>query len=918
MFFRMTDVATPPTAENTTSQQVPPAPSVKVIVTHVEGADLHAALATIARQVYEAVESVEIVGPPDMEVEEGVTRYETMEDAISETGTEIDYLWLIHSDARPRPDALAALVGELDRSEASMGGSKILVAGTRGELESIGSATDIFGEPYSGLDEGEVDLQQYDVVREVAFISSVSMLVRRDLMQGLSGVDPQMKPGAAGLDLSQRVRLAGGRVLIVPSSEVYHQGRCGVQRGWREQAGRQRAMLKAYRLLTLAWVIPFGLIVALIDSVASLLLLRWRPLARHGAAIGWNLIHLPSTVAARRRFRRVRAVGDEELFRFQASGSVRLREVGSDFSDQVLFMFDEDHALIRGTRRVWASPGIWGAVLAAVVAVFATRSIFLGGTPIAGYSFPFEAPGTALDRFLGGWNDSGLGSPNSVHPSTGLTGLASLLWFGAEDATRNLLTLGFAALAVVGMGRLAGRLGFRGPGRYLSGLVLLAGPGTALAAGVGSWLALGGAAVLPWSVRSVFLHDSDRGKSYWTHVGWAILWALALAAFSPVLVVVPILSLLIWKLSGGTEGRLILGAASILGLAVAAGFLLADPGWLLDGDRRVGLSIDGFWPILIVLAAAPMILVPGRTRRLASLGAVLALVGVLLSSVSVVGPGIEEAALVIASFGSAIVVAAAFDLLSRNPLRLIAAATAVYIVVLSVGSLADGRLGLLEGDTNASLGFASTLAGEGGAGRILVVSENRSEIPGEARPGPGFWYRTLDGEGTTLDEVWLPPPAPGDDELRAAIGRIATGAELRPGELLADFSIEWVVVAEGPGDFEEILAAQLDLIPTPLVPGSSVYENPAAMPLAHEDVEVWRRDGAGFVGEPSSGRTTISANFDPGWSPESGEAGWATSVSAEAGVARFRSTGPSRVLPLAAIGVLLAALVSLAVGRFRR
>jgi hypothetical protein len=419
-------------------------------------------------------------------------------------------------------------------------------------------------------------------------------------------------------------------------------------------------------------------------------------------------------------------------------------------------------------------------------------------------------------------------------------------------------------------------------------------------------------------VRSVFLHDSDRGKSYWTHVGWAILWSLALAAFSPVLAVVPILSVLIWKLSGGTEGRLILGAVSILGLAVAAGFLLADPGWLLDGDRRVGLSIGGFWPILIVLAAAPMILVPGRTRRLAWLGAVIALVGILLSGVSVIGPGIEEAALVIASFGSAIVVAAAFDLLSRNPLRLVAAATAVYIVVLSVGSLADGRLGLLEGDTNADLGFASTLAGEGGAGRILVVSENRSEIPGEARPGPGFWYRTLDGEGTTLDEVWLPPPAPGDEELDAAIGRIATGAELRPGELLADFSIEWVVVTESPDDFEEILAAQLDLIPTPLVPGSSVYENPAAMPLAHEGVEVWRRDGAGFVGEPSSGRTTISANFDPGWSPESGEAGWATSVSAEAGVARFRSTGPSRILPLAAIGVLLAALVSLAVGRSRR
>ncbi len=543
MSSRMTDAPTPLIAEAPTIDSVPGMPRVKVVLTLVEGADLDAALGTIERQVYDSVEEVTVIAGGEAEVPEGVGRAGSLVDAINNTSPEVEYLWIVHSDARPRPDALAALVTEVERNDASLGGSKLLVAGTPDELESIGSATDVFGEPYSGLDEGEIDLQQYDVVREVAFVSSVSMLVRRDLAQGLRGLDDMLEPVAAGLDFSQRVRLAGGRVITVPSSEVYHQGRClEAGRGWREHAGRLRAMFKAYRPITLAWVIPFEFLVGVIDSVASLILLKWRPAARHAASWGWNLVHLPSTIGERRRFKPVRAVGDEELFRFQARGSIRLRAIGADLTDRILFMFDDDKALARGTRRVWSSPGIWGALIAALVVLISARSIILIGVPNAGSSFDFEAPSVALSRFFGGWNDSGLGSPAPVHPSTGLTGLVSGLWFGAEGAARTLLTLAFAALGVLGMGRLAGRIGFRGPGRYLAGLVLIAGPGTAVAVGAGSWLALAGAAIVPWAVRAVFIYAGDDRKNWLGRIGWVVFWSVILAAFSPILAVVPLLT----------------------------------------------------------------------------------------------------------------------------------------------------------------------------------------------------------------------------------------------------------------------------------------------------------------------------------------------------------------------------------------
>jgi GT2 family glycosyltransferase len=916
----MTSASAPQVADESTPLVPPDAPRVKVIVTLVEGADLEAALATVDRQVYEGVHEVVVAGDSDGDLPVGVSRMATLEEAIAVTGAEVDYLWILHSDARPRPDALAALVGELDRNEASLGGSKLLFAGTRDELESIGSATDVFGDPYTGLDDGEIDLQQYDVVREVAFVSSVSMLVRRDLAQGLRGLDELLEPVAAGLDFSQRARLAGGRVITVPSSEVYHQARCEERAGgWREEAGRLRAMLKAYRPITLLWVVPFEFLVSVLDSLANLILFRWRVGARHLMSWLWNIRHLPSTIAERRRFRQVRAVGDEELFRFQSRGSVRLREVGSELTDRVLSIFDDDQALARGTRRIWSSPGIWGALLAAVVVVVASWSIFFVGVPNSGYNFPLEPPTVALDRFFAGWNDSGLGSADAVHPASGFTGLISLVWFGAEGASRTIATILFAVFAVLGMGRLAGRLGFRGPGRYLAGLVLLAGPGTALIVGAGSWLALGAAAFLPWAVRSVTLHPDDWARSWLTHVGWVLVWSILLTTVSPLLGVIPLVSALLWRLVGGSRSSLRLGLASLLAGVVAVGFLYDDQGWLLDVDRRLGLIVPDWWPVLIAVTTIPLMLVEGRTRRLGFFGALIGLGGLLLVRLPFGGPGVEEAALVLASFGSAIVVAAALDRLSIEPRRLLASIGAVAMLLLSVAGLVNGRLGLPAGDINDRLGFASTLAEQASPGRVLVMSTDRSLIPGEARPGPGIWYRVVDGQGTTLDEVWLPEPQPGDLQLANSIDRIASGADLRPGELLAEFAIDWVVVEGTETPLDPILDSQVDLVPTPLVTNADVFENPRVDPLASvEDGVVWQREGTGFAGPASTAPAVLRINYSHGWEPQPELEDWFTTVSGIEGAAVFSATGYLSYAPYAAAVLFVMALGLVSWGRARR
>jgi hypothetical protein len=177
----------------------------------------------------------------------------------------------------------------------------------------------------------------------------------------------------------------------------------------------------------------------------------------------------------------------------------------------------------------------------------------------------------------------------------------------------------------------------------------------------------------------------------------------------------------------------------------------------------------------------------------------------------------------------------------------------------------------------------------------------------------------VDGEGTTLDEAWLPEPQSGDEQLDSAIDHIASGAELRPGSLLSEFSIAWVVVEGDESPLDEILESQLDLVPTPLATGAKVFENPDARPVAAiGDESVWRRDGTGFTGVSRADQAVIRVSYSHGWQPEPEREDWFTTVSAAEGEARFGAGGYLRWAPYLAAALLFLALGMMVAGRLRR
>lgn len=877
--------------------------SVVAAVTVVAGVDPQPTVEAVGRQGH-PLQSVRLIGAADTDAPTGVVQSADLEAIVAELDPTVDYVWILHGDAEPRPDALGALVAEAERFEASLAGSKLLVAGTPDTLEGVGSATDVFGEPYSGLDEGEVDLEQYDVVRDVAFVSSVSMLVRRDLLRGLRGLDSVLAPVAAGLDLSQRVRIAGGRVIVVPSSEVFHRGRCGRgDGGWREQAGRMRAMIKSYRPITLAWFLPFAVLTGVLDSIVSLLLGRWRVLPRYLFTWAWNIVQAPSTIAARRGLARVRQVGDEELFRYQVGGAVRLRQAGSELSERFLGMFDEDSGLTTKATEVWNSAVTWGMVAALGAVLVGLRAIFLSGLPVVGHALPLpEDPVTTLDRFAGGWNPAGLGTAAPVHPGLGPVATVQLLLGGEAGLTRSLVTLAAFGASVLGMGRLASKLGVGGPGAYLGGVAASFGLAAGVLAREGRWTALIAVGLMPWALVSVLGPPLGSRRELMGAIGRTVAVVALITCFVPWLGPVPLLFAVGVRLIGRFRSRPVVAAVGSLGMVVALPYVA----WRMD-ETLGGVPIVE-QPRLIAMAFLLAAVVTGMLAgswRASGLAGLMAFGGLAVSKA--VGPDLQEALLVLAAVGVGLATASALRPRSeRGVISWLALASGIAVLVVSLVGLGGGRGGLAPDAWGRELAFMG-MAAEG-AERALLVAPDPSLLPGESRQGPGFWYRLIDSGGPTLDQVALGPAAAGDAALRTVLDTVASGASLEPGADLARFGIRWVVLAGEPGaSLAAVLDSQIDLRPLPLSERLSIYENEVPAAVAQtEDGDHWVRDGTGFAGQPVDQRVLLALNGNSRWGPDWQAEDWAGSVSGRTGRATFPGVPAHRSTILAGVAVFVA------------
>ncbi|HEY1002824.1 MAG TPA: glycosyltransferase family 2 protein, partial [Streptosporangiaceae bacterium] len=136
-------------------------------------------------------------------------------------GTE--WIWLLHDDCEPAPDALEQLLAGAGRSRsAAVLGPKLKDLSDRRVVREAGITADRAGRRLTGVEPGEIDQGQHDGNRAVLAVSSAGMLVRRDAWNQLGGFDDNLPLFRDDIDFCWRAHAAGYEVRVVTDAVVYH------------------------------------------------------------------------------------------------------------------------------------------------------------------------------------------------------------------------------------------------------------------------------------------------------------------------------------------------------------------------------------------------------------------------------------------------------------------------------------------------------------------------------------------------------------------------------------------------------------------------------------------------------------------------------------------------------------------------
>lgn len=160
---------------------------------------------------------------------------------VTSTGTadprpaDSEWLWLLHDDAVPAPDALHHLLAHVvTDSSIDITGPKLVLPKRRhgGQpISEIGVSISGTGRRELTVDTDEIDQGQRDQPRERLGVSTCGMLVRSAVWRDLDGLDPALPVFRDGVEFGWRAHLNGYRVVTTPTAMMIHRqvGRAGLR-----------------------------------------------------------------------------------------------------------------------------------------------------------------------------------------------------------------------------------------------------------------------------------------------------------------------------------------------------------------------------------------------------------------------------------------------------------------------------------------------------------------------------------------------------------------------------------------------------------------------------------------------------------------------------------------------------------------
>lgn len=442
-----------------------------------------------------------------------------------EPGTRAEWIWLLHDDAAPHPGALAELLGAVERAPSvTVAGCKQLDWHMARRLVDVGLSTSRWAERLTLIDAEEMDQGQYDGRSDTFAVNSAGMLVRRDVWELLGGFDPALPGSGDDVDFCWRNRLAGHRVVVVPSARMYHVAHR--PHGLGNPAAARKAQIHLRLKHAPLWMVPVHAAGAFIGSLVRLVFGVLVKDPGHGFSqmlATWAALGRPRAIArartAARRTRRIRRsvirklqtprreVWSHRRSLMEAFGS---DTAGDDLEQDPLALqpsgdSSDDFAALATTRRGWVGNGAIAATgIAAVASVLALGGLFRAEAASGGALIPASAGlGEIWHHASSWWVSLGSGLPGHGDPFGYVLWLLGVLGGGDANAALVWLLLLGTPLSALTAWFAAGALTRRRRLRLVAGLFWAAAPALQVALNQGRTGALIAHVLLPLLVLAL-------------------------------------------------------------------------------------------------------------------------------------------------------------------------------------------------------------------------------------------------------------------------------------------------------------------------------------------------------------------------------------------------------------------------------
>ncbi|MDT0573686.1 glycosyltransferase [Streptomyces sp. DSM 3412] len=405
-------------------------------------------------------------------------------------GEPVQWLWLLHDDSAPEPDALAQLLRvvenerELGRDDVAVVGPKLRGWYDRRQLLEVGVTIAPSGRRWTGLDRREQDQGQHDHVKPSLAVSTAGMLIRRDVFEELGGFDRRLPLMRDDVDLCWRATAAGHRVLVAPEAVVRHAeassrerrtvdcvGRSAASPHMVDKAGAVYTLLVNSRTAQLPWVLLRIVLGTLLRIVAYLVGKVPGQAVDEIRGLLSVLLRPERIIAGRRRRGRsqldkgelrplfpppgatVRATVEQaagDLFgHSDTETSPAGRHGGAVESgpgdDDAEFLQVEQFARL---KRVARAPGPVLFALLLLASLVACRGLLGGGALAGGALLPAPADSAELwSRYLDAWHPVGAGGAEAAPPYLAVVAMLASLLFGSAGLAVTVLLVASVPLA---------------------------------------------------------------------------------------------------------------------------------------------------------------------------------------------------------------------------------------------------------------------------------------------------------------------------------------------------------------------------------------------------------------------------------------------------------------------------------------